>query len=169
MGCSLMLCIDNLIRLYYCYHGSFDGITKSSFGPEVNTQFTNSKFNDLDNYLYSVLGYKHTQLLEASKVAELRKEFCKKSSKVDYMNSLIASYKVKNTSQLIDILDSKGILGIQKRTISTLGSVKDVVPSKFLNGYVCDILYIIESYLDNSFIAPPYYNIYNLLGLRNFL
>jgi len=144
-----MLCIDNLIRLYYCYHGSFDGITKCSFGPEVLAQLDASKYNDLDNYLYSVLGYKGSQLMDPYKVATLREEFCKKSYKADYIKSLLGVYKVKSTSELIDTLDSKGILGIQKRPVYTLGSQKGVVPSKFLNRYICDVLYLIESYLDN--------------------
>ena len=144
-----MLCIDNLIRLYYCYHGNFDGITKSSFGSEVLSQLDSSKYNDLTNYLYSVLGYKSNQLMEPSQIASLREEFCKKSYKADYMKSLQQTYKVKSTSELIDTLDSKGILGIQKRPVYTLGSKKGIVPSKFLNRYICDVLYLIESYLDN--------------------
>ena len=148
-----MLCIDNLIRLYFCYNGSFTDIDKSTFGEEVMEQFRDSNFTDLDNYLYSILGYKNSQLLEASKVAKLREEFCKKSYNNDYIQRLLKEYNVYTISELIDILDSKGILGIQKRQLTVLGPYKKLgIPSKFLNRYVCNALYIVENYLDNSFI-----------------
>lgn len=151
-----MLCIDNLIRLYYCYHGSFDSITKSSFGSEVLKQFDESSFSDIENYLYSVLGYKSNELIDPKSIADFREEFCKKSYMTDYMKSLISKYKVRNNSELVDKLDSKGLLGIQKRPVYTLGNAKGVVPSKFLNRYVCDVLYLVESYLDNYLLGGSF-------------
>lgn len=149
-----MLCIDNLIRLYYCHKGNFDDITKSTFGEEVLSQFRDSGFTNLENYLYSILGYRNSQLMEASKVAALRKEFCKKSYKVDYIQGLLEEYHVYTTSELIDILDSKGILGIQKRPLTVLGPYKKLgVPSKFLSRYVCNALYLVEGYLDNILVG----------------
>lgn len=146
-----MVCIDNLIRLYYCYHGTFDGITATNFGDQVVEQFNASRVKKLPDYLSRVLGYKSYSRLGHSTIHAKRKEFCKKSYMGDYMSSLLNEHKCNNVSELIDVLESKGILGIQKKPISRLEGYKGQgIPSKFISRDVCYALEVMEKFLDSS-------------------
>ncbi len=138
-----MLMRDNLIRLYFLYNGSFDGINSCSFmtGPEV----------DLD-YLYEVLGF-NAGLGEHSPkdVYDLRKEFVVNSYNPNYRKNLMTKYKANSNSELVDILLSKNILGLERRHISVLGEFKNCgIPSKFINQKISHALDLLEAKLNYS-------------------
>lgn len=148
-----MTYVENLIRLYYFYHGSFDNIRTCNFSDSINKAFANSNYDVLNNYLYNVLGYKNTSVFPASTVHSVRKDFCINSYKKSYISELCKTYKCSGISELVDLLEMRGMLGIQRKHLSNLGSYsKCGIPSKFLNIQVKESLEIISKYLDRKYL-----------------
>ena len=136
-----MLMRDNLIRLYFLNKGSFDGIE--------NTNFLANYHLD-ENELYEILGYS-CSLAELSpvEVYEGRKDFVLNSYNPSYKKSLMRKYNASNNSELIDVLMSKGFLGLERKHVSTLGEFKNCgVPSKFINQKISHALSLLESKLN---------------------
>lgn len=150
-----MLMLDNLIRLYYLNHGSFDGIEKSNF-------LRNHHYEE--NELYEVLGYQSPNSeLTAKEVYEGRKDFVINSYNPSYKKSLMRKLNAKNNSELVDILMSKGFLGVERKHISTLGEFKNCgVPSKFINQKISYALTLLEFKLNSMT-----YNGNSLLSYRS--
>lgn len=149
-----MLMRDNLIRLYFLNKGTFEGI--------ANTNFMVNNTMD-ENDLYEILGYSSSLgELTPSQVYEQRKDFVLNSYNPNYKKSLMYKFNVSNNSELIDVLMSKGILGLERRHVSTLGEFKNCgVPSKFINQKISHALCLLESKLNNS-----KYNGYSLIEFR---
>lgn len=136
-----MLMKDNLIRLYFLNKGSFDGIEKASFM---------SNYSKDENSLFEILGF-NIGLGEytPSQVYALRKEFVLNSYNPSYKKSLMAKYKANTNSELVDILMSKNILGLERKHISTLGEFRSCgIPSKFINQKICHALDLLEARLN---------------------
>lgn len=138
-----MLMKDNLIRLYFLNKGSFEGIEKTSFM---------SNYSKDENSLYEILGFTSgLGELTASQVYELRKEFVLNSYNPNYKKSLMSKYKASTNSELVDILMSKNILGLERKHISTLGEFRNCgIPSKFINQKISHALDLLESKLNYS-------------------
>lgn len=138
-----MLMKDNLIRLYFLNKGSFDGIEKTSFM---------SNYSKDENNLYEILGFNSgLGELTASQVYELRKEFVLNSYNPSYKKSLMSKYKANTNSELVDILMSKNILGLERKHISTLGEFRNCgIPSKFINQKISHALDLLEVKLNFS-------------------
>lgn len=139
-----MLMKDNLIRLYFLNHGSFKGINNASFM---------SNYSKDEDDLYEILGYSSSLgELNPSEVYDLRKKFVLNSYNPSYKKGLMSQYKVSNTSELVDVLMSKGILGLERKHISTLGEFRNCgIPSKFINQKISHALVLLEAKLNNSF------------------
>lgn len=140
-----MLTKDNLIRLYYLNHGSFDDINKANF--MIGSNLTS-------NDLYEILGYTSTSdQITPSEVYKGREEFVLNSYNPSYKSYLMAKYRAKDNSELIDILMSKGFLGLERRHISTLGEFRNCgVPSKFINQKISYALSMLESKLNQTYL-----------------
>jgi len=146
-----MTYVENLIKLYYLYHGSFDNIRTCNFADNINEAFSKSGNDSLYNYLYGVLGYKNSQLYPSSKVMEVRKDFCVNSYKKSYLDKLLKDYSCASLSELVDLLEMRGMLGIQRKHLSVLGKYNNQgIPSKFLNIQIKELLSLIELYLDDK-------------------
>lgn len=136
-----MLMLDNLIRLYYLNKGSFEGIE--------NTNFMSGRKLD-ETELYEILGYQGTVSdLSAKEVYEGRKDFVLNSYNPSYKKAMMKRFNAVNNSDLVDILVSKGFLGLERKHISTLGDYKNCgVPSKFINQKISYALALLESRLN---------------------
>ena len=140
-----MLTKENLIRLYYLNHGTFEGIERANFMIGLNLTL---------NDLYEILGYvSSSDQITPSEVYKGREEFVLNSYNSNYKNSLMYKFKAKDNSELIDILMYKGFLGLERKHISTLGEFRNCgVPSKFVNQKVSYALSILESKLNQTYI-----------------
>lgn len=140
-----MLTKENLIRLYYLNHGTFEGIERANF--MANSNYTS-------NDLYEILGYvSSSDQITPSEVYKGREEFVLNSYNSSYKNSLMSKFKAKDNSELIDILMYKGFLGLERKHISTLGEFRSCgVPSKFVNQKVSYALSILESKLNHTYV-----------------
>ena len=146
-----MLYLDYLVKMYYCKYGTFEGITETSFGNDLVSAFNNSPVKDLNDYLFSLVGYSTTNSYKLSDIVAERKEFCYSSNKRNYINALKEKYNVSVRSELSEVLFDIGALGIQKRPINQITpDLNLTVPRKFLNKESCELLLLVSSYLDNS-------------------
>lgn len=143
--------LENLIKLYLCREGNFNNILKTNFGNKVQEAFEESSFNELEDFLYAVVGYNPSGKFTPSEIVKIRKEFSRKSSIKKYVMGLCERFNCHNRSALIDFLGANGMLGLQKRPISTLGNYRDLgVPSSFLNKDNCILSMLVTNYLDNA-------------------
>lgn len=136
-----MLMRDNLIRLYFLNKGSFEGIEKASFM---------SNYSKDENNLYEILGFTSgLGELTASEVYGLRREFVLNSYNPNYKKSLMTKYRASTNSELVDILMSKNILGLERKHVSTLGEFRNCgIPSKFINQKISHALDLLEAKLN---------------------
>lgn len=137
--------------MYYCKHGSFDNIDKCNFYNDILSYFDKSNYSDMLDFLYSVVGYSTTGSYKLSDVVEERKTFCYSSNKPTYIEALRNKYGLSNRSELSEFLSDIGALGIQKRTINTIGNCTKLnVARSFLNKDNCTLLILVSDYLDYS-------------------
>lgn len=148
-----MTYVENLIRLYYLYHGDFHNIRNCNFFDLVNKSFSESNYDSLINYLYSVVGYKNTNIYPSTEVQRVRRDFCVNSYKKAYLSKMVKDYKCGSISELVDLLEMRGMLGIERKHLSDLGDYTDTgIPKRFLNLQIKEVLEVIETYLDKKSI-----------------
>lgn len=103
-----------------------------------------------ENDLYEILGYSSkVSGMNPIEVYSGRKDFVINSYNANYKKNLMKRFGAMNNSEFIDILHSKGFLGVERKHISTLGEFKNCgVPSKFISQKISHALYLLEAKLN---------------------
>ena len=101
-----MIIFKRCIRAYYEKNGNFDGIEQMTFYPRIRKE-AEAKNMKVEDYLYSILGYKHDLDLTAKQRYTYRRDFVK-----GQYDKLYRIFGVHNKQSLISTLQNLDCLGM---------------------------------------------------------
>lgn len=114
--------LKNFLRLWFVKYGSLANIDKSYIKGMLLDEFHKSKFDNLHDFTFNYVGYENDSNLSPSDRFKLRSDIMKNIDNPVFWNDNAEKYKVKHTSEVVEIFKYLKVQGLGKEYISKQSS-----------------------------------------------
>lgn len=114
--------LKNFLKLWFIKYGSLANIDKSCVHDLLMREFNKSTFEDLHDFTFNCVGYVNDSNLSPSNRFKLRTEIMKNVDNPVFWNDNAEKYKVKHTSEVVEIFKYLKVQGLGKEYVSRQSS-----------------------------------------------